>query len=82
MKHLKWLIPVFIIAFCFLGFLIAPNDPEAMDIVKQSMRLRVWTFRWEQTSLGAVSFPGSYICGKADLESSCWEAASYLFLEL
>ena len=35
MKHLKWLIPVFIIAFCFLGFLIAPNDPEAMDIVNK-----------------------------------------------
>ena len=28
MKHLRWLIPVFIIAFCFLGFLIAPNDPQ------------------------------------------------------
>ena len=35
MKHLRWLIPVFIIAFCFLGFLIAPNDPEAMDIVNK-----------------------------------------------
>ena len=25
MKHLKWIIPVLIIAFCFLGFLIAPT---------------------------------------------------------
>ena len=35
MKHLKWIIPVLIIIFCFLGFLIAPHDPEAMDIVNK-----------------------------------------------
>lgn len=35
MRYLKWIVPVFIIAFCFLGFLIAPHDPEAMDIVNK-----------------------------------------------
>ena len=35
MKHLEWIIPVLIIIFCFLGFLIAPHDPEAMDIVNK-----------------------------------------------
>ena len=35
MKHLKWIIPVLIIIFCFLGFLIAPHDPEAMDIANK-----------------------------------------------
>ena len=63
MKHLKWLIPVFIIAFCFLGFLIEPNDPEAMDIVNKYAAPSV-DFPLEQTSLGAVSFPGSYMAGR------------------
>ena len=35
MKHLKWILPILIIAFCFLGFLIAPHNPEAMDIVNK-----------------------------------------------
>ena len=35
MKHLKWIIPVLIIVFCFLGFLIAPHNPEAMDIANK-----------------------------------------------
>ena len=28
-------IPVLIIIFCFLGFLIAPHNPEAMDIANK-----------------------------------------------
>lgn len=35
MKHLKWILPILIIAFCFLGFLIAPHNPEAMDIANK-----------------------------------------------
>ena len=35
MKHLKWILPVLIIAFCFLGFLSAPHDPEVMNITNK-----------------------------------------------
>lgn len=31
-KHLKWIASVFILVFCFLGYLIAPNNPETMNI--------------------------------------------------
>ena len=57
MKHLKWILPILIIAFCFLGFLIAPHNPEAMDIAN-SMRHSVQSFLWGPISSGAVNYPG------------------------
>ncbi len=35
MKYLKWIIPVLIIIFCSLGFLIAPHDPETIDVINK-----------------------------------------------
>lgn len=35
MKKMRWIIPVLIIGICFLGFLIAPNDPEAMNTLNK-----------------------------------------------
>ena len=35
MKRLKWIIPVLLIGLGFLGFLMAPHDPEAMDIANK-----------------------------------------------
>lgn len=67
MKHLKWLIPVFIIAFCFLGFLIAPNDPEAMDIVNKyaapSVDFPLGTDQFGRCELSGLLYGGKVTLG-------------------
>lgn len=32
MKKLKWILPILVIVFCSLGFMIAPNNPYKVDI--------------------------------------------------
>lgn len=60
MKYLKWIIPVLIIIFCFLGFLIAPHNPETIDVINKYVPL-VRSSLWEQINLDVVNYHGYYM---------------------
>ena len=67
MKHLKWIIPVLIIVFCFLGFLIAPHNPEAMDIANKyapfSAEFPLGTDQFGRCELSRLLYGGSVTLG-------------------
>lgn len=67
MKRLKWIIPVLLIAFCFLGFLIAPNDPVAMDTLNKyappSLQFPFGTDRFGRCEFSRLLYGGQVTLG-------------------
>ena len=47
------ILPALVILFCFLGFLVAPNDPEK-SLSRSPFWLPAQNIRWEQINTGGV----------------------------
>lgn len=67
MKRMKWIIPVLIIGICLLGFLIAPNDPKAMNTLNKyaapSMEYPFGTDRFGRCELSRLLYGGKVTLG-------------------